>query len=94
MPFAYCQIVLFIPGCSSLKEKRSVLARLLAQLRKRNVSVIESGRQDHWQQAELALAIVSADRSLLERQINELHKLIEEDFMRVQLTDFNYEIYL
>ncbi len=51
---------LHIPGCLSLKEKRSRLKPLLARLhREFNLSVAEVDQQDNWQGATIACAMVS-----------------------------------
>jgi len=51
-----------LPGCTSLKNKRSRLKPLLARLhREFNISAAEIGRQDAWQEAVIACAVVSND---------------------------------
>ena len=56
-----------LPGCSSLKEKRSYIKPLLARLhRKFNLSVAELGLQDDLDHAVLACAIVGNDRRFLQ----------------------------
>ncbi len=55
-------IHLHLPGCASLKEKRGRLKPLLNQLHKKfNVSVAEMERQDMWQEAVIACALVNSD---------------------------------
>lgn len=57
-----CRLRLHLPGCASLKEKRSRLKPLLARLPKEfNVAVAEVGLHDIWQSAELALVTVVYD---------------------------------
>ena len=51
---------LHIPGCQSLKERRSVLRPLLSDLARRfGVSVAETGHTDLWPRAEVGMAVVS-----------------------------------
>lgn len=53
---------LMLPGCSSLKEKRSVVRSLRDRLRNKfNVSVAETGLQDVHARAEVTVALVAAD---------------------------------
>jgi uncharacterized protein len=53
-----------LPGCSSLKEKRSVVKSLKDRLHNQfNVSVAETRHQDVHQRAELAACVVSGDRA-------------------------------
>lgn len=57
--------VLEIPGADSLKAKRSVIKSLKDRLRARhNVSVAETGLQDHRGRAELTVATVAGSRAL------------------------------
>lgn len=51
---------LHIPGCQSLKERRSALKPVLSGLAHRfGVSVAETGHNDLWQRAEVGVAVVS-----------------------------------
>jgi uncharacterized protein YlxP (DUF503 family) len=53
---------LALPGCASLKEKRSVIRSLRDRLRTRlNVSVAETGLQDVHTRAQLSIALVASD---------------------------------
>ena len=70
---------LHLPGCGSLKEKRSVLKPLLAALRQRcNVSVAETGHQDLWQRAEIACAAVGSDRRVVQETLRMADRIVEE----------------
>ena len=70
---------LHLPGCHSLKEKRSVLKPLTSALRRTlNVSVAETGQQDVWQRAEIACAVVGSDRSVVDGTLRAADRLVEE----------------
>ena len=63
MSVAVVQARLLVPGCRSLKEKRSVVRGLVERARQRfNASVAEVGAQDLLQRADLGAAFVSNDR--------------------------------
>jgi hypothetical protein len=69
---------LHLHGVHSLKEKRSVVRRLLARCRNRYpVSAAEVGHQDLWQRTLLGVALVSSSEAviapILERLEDELH---------------------
>jgi len=67
-----------LPGCHSLKEKRSVLRPLTTRLTsKLNVSVAETAHQDQWQRAEVACAALASDRRLAEETIRAADRLVE-----------------
>ena len=66
---------LHLPGCQSLKEKRSTLKPLTAALRQRfNLSVAETGPQDLWQRAEIACAAVGSVRPVVEETLRAAEK--------------------
>ena len=68
---------LHLEGCHSLKDKRSILQSLKADLRRRlNVSVAEVEHQELWQRAGLACAAVGSDRRVVEEILREADRLI------------------
>ena len=70
---------LHLPGCHSLKDKRSVLKPLTNGLRKAlNLSVAETGHQDAWQRAEIACAVVGTARSVVEETLRAADRMVEE----------------
>jgi uncharacterized protein YlxP (DUF503 family) len=69
---------LHLPGCHSLKEKRSVLKPLTSALRRSlNVSVAEIGHQDLWQRAEIVCAVVGSDRSVVDETLRAADRMVE-----------------
>ena len=69
---------LALPGCSSLKEKRSVVRSLRDRLRhKFNVSVSETDFQDVHTRAQLTVAIVASDGRLAESTLEKLDRFVE-----------------
>ena len=71
-------IHLRLPGCASLKEKRGRLKPLLNQLHKKfNVSVAEMKRQDMWQEAVIACALVNSDAVQVQRSLQSVLKWVE-----------------
>lgn len=70
---------LSLPGCGSLKEKRSVVRSLRDRLRSKfNVSVSETGLQDAHERAEISIALVASDRRLSESMLDKLDDFVEE----------------
>lgn len=69
---------LLLPGCHSLKQKRSVLKRLLHDVRGEfNVSISEVGAHDHWQESELAAVCIGKMKPALERIERRLSDVFE-----------------
>jgi uncharacterized protein YlxP (DUF503 family) len=85
-------IKLYLPGCSSLKEKRSRLQPILTHLRKDfNVSVSEIGLQDVWQSAWIGFASLSTDSVHNEQIMDQIVKKIESTWPDEQILEFHLE---
>ena len=70
---------LSLPGCASLKEKRSVVRSLKDRLRNRfNLSVAETDQQDVLTRAEISVALVATDRRFAETVLDKANHLVEE----------------
>lgn len=93
MPWFIATFTLHLPGCLSLKEKRSTLAPLLSRLKRYNLSVIEADYQDSWQTAELQVAKLGLNRAQLDRDLAQLVSLIENDFRDITLADVKNEYF-
>lgn len=76
---------LHLEGCQSLKAKRSILKPLQSALRRElNVSVAETGHQDLWQRAEVAVAAIGSSRTVVEEVLRAADRVVEEaDGVRV-----------
>jgi uncharacterized protein YlxP (DUF503 family) len=74
-------IHLHLPGCASLKEKRSRLKPLLARLhREFNVSAAEMGLQDKWQEAVIACGMVGNDAAFLQSALEKVRRWVEANW--------------
>lgn len=70
---------LSLPGCSSLKAKRSVVRSLKDRLSaKFNVSVAETDLQDVLDRASISVALVASDGRLAESMLDKLDRFVEE----------------
>ena len=69
------QVELLIPGCNSLKEKRSVIKKHVFRIRRSyNVAVAETGQNDIWRKGELSFITVNSLRDPVERTLNRILK--------------------
>ncbi|MBW3661273.1 MAG: DUF503 domain-containing protein [Gemmatimonadetes bacterium] len=69
-----------ILGTQSLKEKRFVLRSVKDRIANRfNVSIAETGHQDLWQRAELAVAAVAGDRRSVEKTLDTVRDLLDRE---------------
>lgn len=84
---------LYLPGCQSLKEKRSRIKPLLARLhREFNISVSEVDRQDTWQNTVIACALVSSDAAHIQRSLQQVARWVEANWPDLQLEAEHLEI--
>lgn len=87
-----CSIKLILPGCSSLKQKRSLLQPLLSRLHKEfNISVSEIGLQDVWQSAWVGGVSLSNDADHNSRVFNNMLEFIESHFPEMQISEHHIE---
>lgn len=89
----YGNAQIYLPYCTSLKEKRSVINGLINRVRKRfNVSISEVAYHDLWQRSVIGFTAVSGKNDELQFLIN----IIDETFYNyssdMEILDFNYEI--
>ncbi len=94
MPWFIATFSLYLPGCQSLKEKRSTLAPLLSRLKRYNLSVIEASHHDSWQTAEIQIAKLGQNRAQLDRDLAQVVSLIENDFRDITLAEVKNEFYV
>ena len=94
MPWFIATFSLYLPGCQSLKQKRSALAPLLSRLKRYNLSVIEAAHQDSWHTAEIQIAKLGQNRAQLDRDLAQVVALIENDFRDISLTEVKNEFYI
>ncbi|SDJ71600.1 DUF503 domain-containing protein [Sediminibacillus albus] len=68
----------FIYDSHSLKQKRSVIKRIITRLKNDyNIAVSEINHQDLWQRTQIGLVTISNDKVQAERVINQALKLID-----------------
>lgn len=93
MPVGLLILHFFLPGCTSLKEKRGRIKPILARLhREFNISVAEVDRQDAWQEAVLACALVSNDPGFIQKSLQEVIHFVEKSWPDENLLDHSIEI--
>lgn len=82
-----------IPGCRSLKDKRSRLKPLLARLhREFNISAAEIDHHDAWQSSVIACALVSNSAKHTQRALQRVTVWVESYWPDVIVIDDHIEI--
>ncbi len=87
------QVELYLPGTTTLKEKRFILKSIKTKVQNRfNVSIAEVDYQDKWQRTCLGIACVSNERRFIDSVLSKVVSLIMQDG-RVELLDQVNEIF-
>jgi len=83
----------YIPGCNSLKQKRSQIKPLIARLhREFNVSVAEIDKQDLKDEVVICCALVCNQQRFAEMNLSQVLRFIESYWNNMQITKFKIEI--
>ncbi|MFW5686873.1 MAG: DUF503 domain-containing protein [Halanaerobium sp.] len=92
MLIASCEIKLYLPGASTLKDKRRIIKSLLQKSRNKfNLSAAEVEAQDYIQTAVLGAALVGSDYQYLQSVMDKYLDFIES-FPEFSVTDFEVTI--
>ena len=79
---------LLIPGCRSLKEKRSQIKPLLSRVhREFNISIAEIDKQDIWDEAVVSCVYVSNERKFAEKYMIKVLEFITIYWKNIELMD-------
>ena len=93
MPIGILSIHIYLPGCSSLKEKRSRIKPLITKLRRDyNLSVAEMDYHDVWQSAEIACVVISNKGPFTQQVLQKVLTFVEEYWRDVDVIDHQIEI--
>jgi hypothetical protein len=88
-----CRLQLHLPGCASLKEKRSRLKPLLARLRREfEAAAAEIEWQDVWQTAGVAVVLVANDANFLQSRLAQIPTWVEHYWPDVDVQTFQIEL--
>ena len=89
----FCEIELYLPGMTSLKEKRSIIKSMLAKMRNQfNIANAEIGKQDSWQSSTIAVTTVSNSTGRAQQTIQNVIKWIESRYPDAMIVNHEVEI--
>jgi uncharacterized protein len=88
--FCAVRLELELPYASSLKDKRQTIRSLKDRLRRKNVSVVESGHQDAWQRATVELALAAVSLRAAEEKREEIRRALL-NYVDVAILDWQEE---
>jgi uncharacterized protein len=82
-----------LPGCSSLKEKRSWIKPILSRLpREYNVAVAELDYQDIWQDTLIGCVTIASDSAACQRLLQQVVGFCERSWPDLILVDHRIEM--
>ncbi len=91
MVIALLTVELYIPGASSLKEKRMVVRGIKDRISHHyNVSIAELDFQDKWQRARLGIVQIGNDFKYVEKNMQAIFRLIDGNGL-AQVVDHHLE---
>lgn len=80
-------------GTHSLKEKRHIVSSIKEKLKNKfNISIIESDHQNLWQKIQLATAMVSNEKPMLDKVFDQIEDFVFSNYP-VQLVSVNKEYF-
>lgn len=89
----FCELQLYLPGVTSLKEKRGVVKSMLAKIHNQfNVAAAEVGDLDKWQSATIAFTTVSNSTAHLHKTMRTVINWIESRYPDVYISNEETEI--
>jgi uncharacterized protein YlxP (DUF503 family) len=93
MPIGFLSLHLHLPGCSSLKEKRSLIKPILARLpREFNVATAELAFQDAWQDTLIGCVTISSDPAQNQRLLQQVVAFTERSWPDLMLVKHHIEL--
>lgn len=93
MSIGILTIHIHLPGCTSLKEKRSRIKPVLSRLhREFNVSTAELDLQDVWRDSVIGCAVLSSDSTQNQRLLQQVTRFVEQNFPDLSLIDHHIEL--
>ncbi|MBO8160947.1 MAG: DUF503 domain-containing protein [Thermosipho sp. (in: Bacteria)] len=79
MPVSYMEVSIKLFGINSLKEKRSIVKRLISDMRNKfNISIIENDMQDSKEYLNIAISFVSIDKKAAFRTMESVENYLEQ----------------
>ena len=82
-----------LPGCSSLKEKRSALRGLTGLIKQKfNAAVAEVDHQDQHQRATVGVSVIADTKFHVQRVLHEVERHVD-GYPRVEMIDVGIDLF-
>lgn len=90
----YLSLSLYLPGCSSLKEKRSRIKPLITRIQREfKISAAELDHQDIWQSSLIGCVLINEDPTAARRSLQKIPRWLEKNCPDVELVDEQIEVF-
>lgn len=87
-----CEVILYLPGALTLKEKRQTIKSLKDRLRNKfNISVSETDHSSLWQKATLGIACVSNEKKNVHMVFDQIIRFLESE-PAIKIIDYQIQI--
>ena len=81
MTIGFLKLDIYLPGASSVKDKRSVVNSIKSRVRnKYNVSIAETEPNNFWGKVSLGIATINDSYSVVSNTLADIEKFIETNF--------------
>ncbi|MFH1892412.1 MAG: DUF503 domain-containing protein [Candidatus Zixiibacteriota bacterium] len=92
MTLGLLSIETYLPSAHSLKDKRSILRKVIDRIRHRhNVCIAEVGNNDLWQRASLAVCMVANDSAFVDSVLSKILREIENN-LDGEIVDYTIDL--
>jgi hypothetical protein len=79
-----------LPGCRSLKQKRSLVKPLVSRLHKEfNISAAEVDKNDLWDETVVACGLISNDKGNADAQLNSVLQFVEHYWREIEIVNYS-----
>lgn len=89
----YAECSFFIPMAASLKDKRSILRKMVERTKNSyNVSVAEIDHQDLWQRTTIAIVAVASSKQPAQKEVERAIRFLESN-PEWEMTEYSIDDY-
>jgi len=93
MAIGILTLEIYLPGCSSLKEKRRRLKPFLVRLQREfNISVAEMDLNDTWQNAVIGCAVLSNNPAHAQKMLSKVSRWVERHWPDLEVISDHIEL--
>jgi len=79
-----------LSGCSSLKQKRSLVRPLISRLHKEfNISVAEIDKNDIWDESVIACGLITNEKGIANAQQNSVLRFVEKYWRNIEIINYS-----